>query len=197
MGHRPRNRTGDIYHLEVFVKYIRVYDNVIDKDFCDLLIKKFHSNRQEWLVRDNDTFKFNEINLPNSQSVFGEEMNKLYSIFESYVDQYIRDCGIQSYQFPESYGFEEMRMKHYKAGHGEFRPHVDSTEGSWKRFLVFFLYLDEGPGGQTVFYDHKTLCERKPGRLLMFPPTWTYPHAGLMPQEVDKHIIGSYLHYTQ
>lgn len=179
------------------MKYIKIYDNVIDKDSCDLLIQKFHSNPQEWIQRDTSLFKFNEINLPHSGSVFATEMNALYSIFDKYVEQYKRDCNIQSYQFPESYGFEEMRMKHYKADEGEFRPHVDATEGSSKRFLVFFLYLDEGPGGQTVFYDHKTLCERKPGRLLMFPPTWTYPHAGLMPQKVDKHIIGSYLHYTK
>jgi len=103
---------------------------------------------------------------------------------------------MQSFQFPKEYGFEEMRMKHYEAGRGEFKPHIDASEEASKRFLVFFLYLDEGPGGQTVFIDQKMHCERKPGRLLMFPPTWTYPHAGMMPQEIDKHIIGSYLHYV-
>lgn len=179
------------------MKYIKVYDNVIDKQFCEHLIEKFHSNQQEWIRRDTKLFTFNEINLSKSQHVFGPEMNQLYSIFESYIDLYRRDCRVAPFQFPEIYGFEEMRMKHYKAGEGEFRPHVDSINDSSKRFLVFFLYLDEGPGGQTIFFDHKTRCERKPGRLLMFPPTWTYPHAGLMPEVVDKHIIGSYLHYVK
>ena len=33
------------------------------------------------------------------------------------------------------------------------------------------------------------------GRLLMFPPTWNYLHAGLQPVKKSKYIVGSYLHY--
>lgn len=178
------------------MKYIKVYDNVITKDYCDSLIEKFHSNKDEWIIRNESTFTFNEINLAQSSHIFGDEMNYLYGVFDKYVEHYKKVTGIHSFQFPDNYGFEEMRMKHYQAERGEFRPHVDANGKASKRFLVFFLYLDEGPGGQTVFLDQKMHCERKPGRLLMFPPTWTYPHAGLMPHQVDKHIIGSYLHYV-
>lgn len=177
------------------MKYIKVYDNVITKTYCDILIEKFHKNKKEWIERETNIYKFNEINLVKSRNIFENDLDYLYNVFDTYVDLYRKDCGVRDYQFPQTYGFEEIRMKHYKAGEGEFKPHIDSNESSIKRFLVFFLYLDSGEGGETIFYDHKTLCERKPGRLLMFPPMWTYPHAGLMPIQNDKHIIGSYLHY--
>lgn len=184
-------------HLKDYIlKYVKVYDNVVSKEFCDLLIDKFHKNRDQWISRDTNEYTFNEINLVKSNELFGDELQYLYSIFDSYVDLYKKDCGVQDFQFPQRYGFEEMRMKHYEAGKGEFRPHVDADGDAHKRFLVFFLYLDEGPGGATAFLDEKILCERKPGRMLMFPPSWVYPHAGMMPKEVDKHIIGSYLHYV-
>lgn len=179
------------------MSYIKVYDDVIDEDYCSRLIEKFHSNKDEWIVRDTQEFSFNEINLVKSSQIFGEELAYLYNIFDGYVDRYVEDCGIESYQFPDSYGFEEMRMKHYEAGKGNFKPHIDADAKSLKRFLVFFLYLDSGIGGETFFCDTEISCARKPGRLIMFPPMWTFPHAGLMPIDNDKHIIGSYLHYVQ
>ena len=33
------------------------------------------------------------------------------------------------------------------------------------------------------------------GRLLVFPPFWTHPHAGLKPLSGPKYVMMSYLHY--
>ncbi|BCV00399.1 MAG: hypothetical protein CM15mV34_1730 [Caudoviricetes sp.] len=33
------------------------------------------------------------------------------------------------------------------------------------------------------------------GRVLMFPATWQYSHAGLPPESDKKYIVGTYLHY--
>ena len=32
-------------------------------------------------------------------------------------------------------------------------------------------------------------------RLLVFPPFWTHPHAGLKPISGPKYVMMSYLHY--
>lgn len=179
-------------------KYVKVYDNVISRSFCDHLINKFHNNKDRWETHDNEVYTFNQINLIDNKDLFEDEINQLMEVYQKSIEQYLFDCKIITAQFPEEYGFEAIRMKHYRANVGKFSPHVDASNlKDIIRFLVFFLYLDEGDGGQTILYDQEIAVDRQPGRLLMFPPTWTYPHAGQMPTGNDKHIIGSYLHYIK
>lgn len=179
-------------------KYIKVYDEVIDKSLCDHLINKFHQHEDRWEVHNNSLYTFNQINLPNNLDLYQEENQYLSDMFADMVNRYAYDCGLVEFQFPQNYGFEAIRMKHYPADHGRFNPHIDANNlNTIKRFLVFFLYLNEGEGGETALYDQGIAIPRKPGRLLMFPPMWTYPHAGQMPKGNDKYIIGSYLHYIE
>ena len=79
----------------------------------------------------------------------------------------------------------------------EFKEHVDVMDyASAKRFLVFFLYLNNNTGGLTEFPEYDTMITPKAGRLLMFPPLWTHKHIGHKPLEQPKYIVGSYLHYA-
>ena len=79
----------------------------------------------------------------------------------------------------------------------EFKEHVDVMDyASAKRFLVFFLYLNENEGGLTSFSEYGINVKPEAGRMLMFPPLWTHKHAGTMPIKEPKYIIGSYLHYV-
>jgi hypothetical protein len=78
----------------------------------------------------------------------------------------------------------------------EFKNHVDVQDhASARRFLALFLYLDDNEAGQTTFDDMGITVDCIKGRLLMFPPTWNYLHAGLKPVKKSKYIVGSYLHY--
>jgi len=62
--------------------------------------------------------------------------------------------------------------------------------------IVFFLYLNNNFDGRTSFSEYDMQVYPSAGRLLMFPPTWTYLHAGFKPKLEPKYIIGSYLHYV-
>ena len=66
---------------------------------------------------------------------------------------------------------------------------------SARRYLAFFLYLNKPNGGETVFTKWHQYIKPEAGRLLMFPPTWQYPHKGNPCTVRAKYIIGSYLHY--
>ena len=33
------------------------------------------------------------------------------------------------------------------------------------------------------------------GRVIVFPPTWEYPHLGLPPKNDSKYIMSTYIHY--
>ena len=105
---------------------------------------------------------------------------------------------IKEKQWPERFGFEEIRFKRYLPNDkDEFKEHVDVGDyASARRFLVFFLYLNDNYGGHTSFSEYDTVVQPKTGRLLMFPPTWTYLHTGHKPLNTSKYIIGSYLHYV-
>jgi len=100
--------------------------------------------------------------------------------------------------WPNKYSLEGLRMKKYLPNDkDEFRPHVDvNNYENARRFLVFFLYLDDNVGGMTTFPLMNKGSPCKKGSLLMFPPMWPWLHAGQKPIDTPKYIVGSYLHYV-
>lgn len=124
--------------------------------------------------------------------------NALQEVFNQYISQYMKDCNVTDKMFPEQYAFEMFRMKRYLPNDiDEFHDHVDvGNYDSARRFLVFFLYLDNNKGGHTDFPQMDISVSPEAGRMLMFPPMWTHLHAGRKPIDKPKYIIGSYLHYV-
>ena len=85
-------------------------------------------------------------------------------------------------------------VKEYKTG-DYYNWHVDAfTLGDgWSRAIACIWYLDTvEEGGETEFnFGHK--ITPSPGKLVLFPSTWTYPHRGLSPIKGEKHIITSFI----
>ena len=181
-----------------YVKYIKVYDDALDAKFCDNLIEKFEIMTDKHVETKLDGVRsFTEINLARNPE-FAEEFKYMQQQAQSNIQQYVTDCGIEEGQWQERSGFEEFRMKRYEPnGADEFAYHVDVQDyASARRYLVFFWYLnDVEKGGETHFFDIDQGVQPKKGRLLMFPPMWTYPHAGKKPISNTKYIVGGYLHY--
>ena len=190
-------------------KYIKIYDDVIDADSCNLLIGKFESAEEDQYeeVRQAERDKaiaFTQINLVNNDD-WTTVQNGMLEVFQDYIMHYINDCNIQPKQWPTTYGYEAIRIKRYLDNdYDRFDPHVDvmNYETS-RRFLAFFIYLnDVDEGGETQFVQltkpgtHIPLkIKPQQGRLLMFPPQWMYYHAGLKPVSNSKYLIHSYCHY--
>ena len=178
-------------------KYIKVYDDVLSKEQCSALIDRFEKNegqqkKESW----RDVRNFTELNI-NQHENWKDAVHKLYNVYRMNVERYKQEVGITPLQWPDKFGFEEIRFKRYLPNDkDEFKEHVDVGDyDSARRFLVFFLYLKDNYGGQTSFSEYDTVVSPKAGRLLMFPPTWTYLHTGHKPLKTPKYIIGSYLHY--
>jgi len=140
---------------------------------------------------------FTEINI-NQHSDWQTFVQGLYGNLRPYVDRYKQDCDIKEKQWPEKFGFEQIRFKKYEPnGEDEFKTHVDVTNyNSARRFLVFFMYLNDNDGGETTFPDYDIKIKPEAGKVLMFPPLWPFKHAGEKPINQPKYIIGSYLHYV-
>lgn len=178
-------------------KFIQVYENVISEEFCDKIVEKYEKNKNQAEIIDNQSRpSFQQINLHQHEN-WAKFRSTLQITFQKYIKQYKEDCGINEYQWPEQYGFEQFRMKKYLPNDkDQFQSHVDvQNYATARRFLVFFLYCNNNESGETLFnnMDIKIACKKN--TLLMFPPLWLYLHSGLKPINKPKYIIGSYLHY--
>ena len=172
---------------------IRVYDNIIPPDFCDNIVNKFEANSNQWQSESSSSYDFTQIDMGRHRTSWQEETGELLNLLFPCVSKYKEDINPM---WPNKHGFELPRIKRYLPnGTDEFRKHVDVTDyKNAKRFLVFFVYLTDNEAGQTIINDDFVSPCRK-GSVLMFPPLWTHPHAGMQPVNTPKYIVGSYLHY--
>jgi hypothetical protein len=171
--------------------HIKVYD-VKDyfNDFdCKHLIDLFNDEAN---IEHHDTpgYKFDQVNvnkvLPFMAKDFAKMCNKL-------AIQYFKSLNIYDY-IPE-YGFEEVRIKRYSANDGGFKPHVDVVDhASAKRFLTFIMYLNDNDG-YTRFTNLDLQVKPTMGTMLVFPPTWMFPHSGETPTSGEKFIMMTSLTY--
>ena len=127
-------------------------------------LKKYFSN-----LNNNEEFK-NIDQLSNNTYVFFEDTKLLTKVFM--VQKYTKNIGKYIY-------------------HNDFR--IESAEKKY-RVLTFLWYLNTvEEGGETSFGEDLKI-KPEMGKLLLFPASWTYPHAGKMPISSDKYIITGWLY---
>jgi len=178
--------------------FIRIHNNALEDDVCDYLINLYEKNSDLWERVDNNRKpNFTQFNLTlhsNKSEEISYINNYIISRFSIFKDDYINFFG-QNY-FPLDYAYEEFRIKKYNNdGNDEFEYHVDVMDHvSSKRFVAFLWYLNDVEiGGETCFWDYK--IHPKKGNLIIFPPTWMFPHCGKEPISNPKYIMSTYLHY--
>ncbi len=183
--------------------FIRYYDGAAPAPLCDRAIARFEAAPQCHIgprgrplgQRDAER-QFNWVQMNTSDlPAFTEIDAHVVQHLNEHVGRYVADTGYTL--FP--YGFEEFLIKRYReASADQFPPHVDiSSRNSMHRMLAILLYLnDVDAGGETAFMKLDVKVQPRKGRLLMFPPTWMYPHAGLPPRSGTKYILGTYLIYV-
>ena len=178
--------------------FVKVYNKVIGEDLCKQLIAMFEENPQQHediKLEGHRSFKQVTLQQHNDWQPFTE---KLTEVFFEHIDKYRQDCNITNGMFPEQFAFEAFRLKRYMPNDvDEYNDHVDvGNHSSARRFLVFFLYLNDNEGGSTDFPQFNLSVKPVTGKMLMFPPLWTHIHAGARPIIAPKYIIGSYLQYV-
>lgn len=187
-------------------KYIAIYDNAIPADVCDRMSTDFISHRESFLpgrtiggvmphIKCSVDIRTDNASLDwwhESLSQLDHEINSfLTGVIAHYVEKneilhdaiYLMDSGYQ--------------LQRYFKNLGYYRPHVDSVPWSpndSNRVLAVIIYLnDVEVGGETEFVDWEITVAAKKGRVLIFPSTWTFKHAGLVPLSDDKFIISTFI----
>jgi|TARA_R110000744_G_scaffold96686_1_gene186835 hypothetical protein len=200
--------------------YTQIYDNFLDDETCDAYVDSF----EETMAKDKE--QVDETNIctgpirPDGHQICGtcncqrmnpmgfdrfDHLNKLtYNKFNNVVETYRKDVAIHKAQWPDSFGWEEFRMKRFLCGEGgadaeQFKEHVDVTShAGGKRFLILMVYLNDNfNGGETVFPIYEDVIKPIKGRLVVFPPMWTHLHRGNPPLKPGyaKYFLMTYLNY--
>ena len=201
--------------------YTRLYDNFMDDEMCDAYVASF----EETMEKDAEEVKKTSICTgpvrPDGHQICGncncQRMNPMgfdrfdhlnalvMPKFQSVLERYKKDVDLHKTQWPNKFGWEELRMKRFLCGTGEkndeqFGEHVDvlTHEGA-KRILILMVYLnDDFEEGETVFPILGDSVKPVKGRLIMFPPTWNYLHRGNPPRlpGYAKYFLMTYLNYV-
>ena len=172
--------------------FIISYDDVLDNASCDMLIKTFKAAKN--IERhDTERYKFDQLNM-NSSPTLSKIARQFAAGLVPYFEEYFRTVGVEEYIGIQ--GFEEVRIKYYKKGSGaEFKTHVDAADAnSSKRYVVAIAYLNDN-NGVTEFPTLGMSYKPKKGSVIMFPPTWQYPHSGNIPTDNDKYIMMTSLNF--
>ena len=200
--------------------YTRIYDNFLSDEICDAYVQCF----EETMAKDKEEVDRTSIctgpTRPDGHRICGscncQRMNPMgfdrfdhlntlaYNQFNNIIERYKDDTAIHESQWPTKYGGEEFRMKRFLCGEGgpdaeQFKEHIDVTNhAGGKRFLIMMVYLnDDFGGGETVFPIFEDAIKPVKGRLIIFPPMWTYLHRGNPPLKPGyaKYFLMTYLNY--
>ena len=169
--------------------------NVLPANICDYLIELYETDVENHERVDNQSKpNFTQLNL---NKYHANMISNLCNYFTISLNRYKQDV-LQAKYLPQVKYLEEFRIKKYETG-GEdrFDEHVDVIDHqSSKRSLAMLFYLnDVVSGGKTIFpYQNKEFTPNR-GDVIVFPPTWEYPHLGEPPISNPKYIMSTYLHY--
>ena len=171
---------------------VKVYDNVIPSKACKNFIDLFENNEnhQEYIDYDGCPC-FTQLNLNQlSQKTVSLLIPYLAEVYKKYKKD------TKSKYIPPLKEVEEFRIKrYYNNGNEKFDEHVDVTDyNSSLRAVAFLFYLNDNDGN-TLFPLHNLNIQPVSGRVIVFPPTWEYPHQGLAPKSNPKYIMSTYVHY--
>jgi|TARA_R100001460_G_scaffold85074_1_gene126395 hypothetical protein len=88
--------------------------------------------------------------------------------------------------------FENINIQHYKPNQGFYPWHCENSgekNNTRDRHLVFMTYLNDIDDGGTEFKFQKLKIPAKKGLTLIWPPTWTHMHRGVISKTSEKTII--------
>lgn len=188
-------------------KYVTVLDNVvsptqlssllkwcnkIDNEFYDAGVVKDSQNTEDFInkeIRNTNTLPLHTI----SQSLTNVHWNNyLCSRLNASINEYVKKNDFVDISLKE--GLTSLGLLKYEKG-GFYKFHVDHC-GAIPRTLSLILFLNNDyKGGQLCFKDPGNLTTNefcvgpKPGRLIIWPSNFLYPHAVKPVEEGVRYTV--------
>lgn len=198
VDNRKFPNSNDVFKYDSIDPSIMFWDNALSCDECNLIIKEFETSKLlqyqgsvhiDGKIADNPSIKKNtEISISSETSVF--KWYKLEQLLTTAVIKHLnlyQDANIilQSHQNP--FGDEGFRIKRYTNDGTEHHSyhsdtgHEATNSVAPRRILAAIFYLnDVSEGGETVFINQNISIKPVAGRLVLFPTSFTFVHAGII-----------------
>jgi len=169
--------------------------NHLDPELCVRIIEKFDADDRK--VPGNTTNGYNSevkdtVDLPigwldNWSDIVSELDKKLNNVIELYIPFLNDRTKIQH----DSICLHNVEHHYQVQKSGHFNWHHDfSVKPPYMRIFTFMWYLNKpDEGGDTDFVFRRVKPE--PGKLVVFPAAWTYPHRGCPAK--NKYVVTGWL----
>lgn len=172
--------------------YVMIFPEAMRAAHCQALIERFESATAQKSCHAEGSYSFSQLDIT---AEWVDQQKLVVPIFLNHFNKY--QASTQARFWPSRFSFEHVRLKRYLPdGHDQFPLHVDvMNQAAARRFITAIIYLNEPEGGETVFPGIGISVAPERGKLIVFPPLWLFPHAGLPPRSNAKYILHTYLCY--
>lgn len=183
--------------------------NHLPKELCEKMIESFEKDDRKSAGRSGTSGQISNVKKSIDLNISGlsgwEDVDKqLHIKLGEGIDLYrkhLQKMGVDSME----HSFDKCNDRGYqiqKTTKGEYYGWHNDERFSQNRFITFIWYLNDlhpvYDGGGTAFHpsgcnDGKIITPEQ-GKLIMFPATWTYIHAGLpVVSDIKKYLCTGWL----
>jgi hypothetical protein len=175
--------------------WIKVYDDMINEDFCDTYLNIYNNNIDSIDKIELDYRRCGIYSKLDSHPEYSQFKLKILEIFRKYVSE-MNNSNLYHLKYIESPNIIRY-SEDISHGSNQFSYHSDNWNmPTASRQLSIILYLnDVVEGGETEFPQLGIKVSPKKGRLLIFPSFYLYAHSGKQPISGPKYIIVSWIHF--
>ena len=172
--------------------FIEIYDNALSQEQCKQIITEFELdkiNQEAGKCGDGvvETIKKSTdiIHFINDGSLTSEIItSNLKKPLEDYKTKYPEINLLYYWNVCPDY-----HIQRYYPNEGYFSPHAEVSDGNvGNRVLVWMFYLNDVDDGGTKFTNYNKIVDAKEGRLVLWSPSWTHTHHGIISSTKTKYI---------
>tara|TARA_R100001509_G_scaffold119859_2_gene74147 strand:+ start:443 stop:976 length:534 start_codon:yes stop_codon:yes gene_type:complete len=166
--------------------FIKVYDNVLDKNICKQIVEKTDESKFKKATVGNYTLKTDTRNCyitgidKDFDKIIFESVGKVLTLYQNDIGTFADGAeGIDT-------GYEHLIYKGSEKG--MYKTHTDHF-GKEPRLLSISILLNNNfDGGNFCFFD-EYIIEKKVGSAIAFPSNFMFPHSVLPVSNGDRHAI--------
>jgi hypothetical protein len=183
--------------------FIGIYENIILKEECDLIIKEFEDELKKGADEEGiDQFGIQELGRYNF-SIFSSKTkltnirNKINEVLNVCIEQYAKEYFTIK-QLKASSQEAKLQKIPIKGGYHIWHCEQDSLATA-SRVLVWMVYLNDIPDneGETEFIFQGLRIKPTAGTVVFFPASFTHTHRGNPVYTKEKYIATGWYKLTE
>jgi hypothetical protein len=167
---------------------LRIFDNAITDEFCDVLLETFKLHLDEKEHKDNFV-QFNYSDIYEEEDLHKNLISFIGTLHEHYMQALNLPLGIFHKE-----GIEKLRIKKVLPPEKESLVNIDVRDTTSSIRALGFMFFLSNSERKVQFFRQGVGIQPQKGRVIVYPPHWEYPY-NISQGEDDVFILQTYLHY--